>query len=87
MTFWLSAPLPLVPEDDTETIVPQGQEVATWASDEEPEIVFTTDERLVIAPPRLTQLRREVESLLIEHDRQATDGVAVAEDPPAPADD
>jgi len=59
LTFRLSAPFPLGPQDDTVAIIPQGTEVATQASEEQPEIIFTTDERLVIAPPRLTQVRRE----------------------------
>jgi predicted phage baseplate assembly protein len=58
LTFRLSVPFPLAPEDDTVAVVPQGSEVATRASDEEQEVIFTTDERLVIAPPKLTQLRR-----------------------------
>jgi predicted phage baseplate assembly protein len=58
LTFRLSAPFPLGPEDDTVAIVPQGTEVATRATEEEGEVIFTTDDRLVIAPPSLTQLRR-----------------------------
>ena len=58
LTFRLSAPFPLGPEDDTVTVVPQGTEVATWATDEEAEVIFTSDKKLVIASPRLTQLRR-----------------------------
>lgn len=58
LTFRLSAPFPLGPEDDTVAVVPKGTEVATRATEEEEEIIFTTDERLVIASPRLVQLRR-----------------------------
>jgi len=36
-------------------------EVATRLTEEEPEIIFTTDEKLTIVPPRLTQLRRAPE--------------------------
>ncbi len=61
LTFWLSAPFPLSPEDTTIAIVPQGTEVATISSEEEPEIVFTTDHRLSIIPPHLTQVRREAD--------------------------
>jgi predicted phage baseplate assembly protein len=61
LTFRLSAPFPLGPEDDTTTTVPQGTEVATWATEEEPEIIFTTDRKLAIAPPQLIQVRRETE--------------------------
>lgn len=60
LTFWLSAPFPLSPEDTTAAIVPQGTEVSTISSEEEPEIVFTTDQRLTISPPNLTQVRRGV---------------------------
>jgi predicted phage baseplate assembly protein len=59
ITFRLAIPFPVTPEDETTAYVPQGTEVATRPSEEEPEIVFTTDERLVIVPPKLTQLRRE----------------------------
>lgn len=59
LTFWLSAPLPLGPEDDTVVVVPQGTEVATRRTDEEEEVVFTTDVRLAIVAPQLSQLRRE----------------------------
>lgn len=58
LTFWLSAPFPLGPEDETHTIVPLGTEVATWPTPEEAEIVFTTEEELLLAPPRLVQFRR-----------------------------
>ncbi len=59
LTFWLSTPFPINPEDDTTAIIPQGTEIATRRSEEEEEIVFTTNERLEIIPPKLTQLRRE----------------------------
>ena len=61
LTFWLSTPFPITPDSTTAAVVPKGTEVATQQLDEEEEIVFTTDERLVIAPPRLVQLRREGE--------------------------
>ncbi len=61
LTFWLSAPFPLEPGDETTTVVPEGLEVSTWGSAQEDEIVFTTDEKLVISPPRLTQLRRQAD--------------------------
>jgi predicted phage baseplate assembly protein len=57
LTFRLSAPFPINPEDDTVAIVPQGTEVATRRTEEEEEVIFTTDNRLVIVPPRLSQLR------------------------------
>jgi predicted phage baseplate assembly protein len=59
LTFRLSTPFPISAEDSTVAVVPQGVEVATRATDEEREIIFTTDERLAILPPKLTQLRRE----------------------------
>jgi predicted phage baseplate assembly protein len=60
LTFRLSAPFPLGSEDRTTTVVPQGTEVATWvAAEGEPQVVFTTDEKLALAAPRVTQLRRE----------------------------
>jgi predicted phage baseplate assembly protein len=59
LTFWLSAPLPLGPEDDTVVVVTQGTEVATRRTDEEEEVIFTTDARLPIVAPQLNQLRRE----------------------------
>ena len=61
LTFLLSAPFPIMPEDDTVAIVPQGLEVMTRPTEEEEAIIFTTNERLVIAPPQLTQLRRETD--------------------------
>jgi len=61
LTFWLSVPFPLSPEDETVAIVPLGTQVATRGSDEAEEIIFTTDKELVIAPPPLTQLRREAD--------------------------
>ncbi|UCC85686.1 MAG: putative baseplate assembly protein [Anaerolineales bacterium] len=61
LTFYLSAPFPLGPEDETVAIVPRGLEVATLPTEEEEEVIFTTDQRLVIRPPRLTQLRREAD--------------------------
>ena len=61
LTFRLSVPLPLKPEDDTFTVVPQGLEVATRRTEDEAEIIFSTDERLLIAPPQLAHLRREEE--------------------------
>ena len=59
LTFWLSAPLPFGLEDDTVVVVPKGTEVATRRTDEESEVIFTTDRKLTIVPPRLTQLRRD----------------------------
>ena len=59
LTFRLSAPFPIQAGDDTPAIVPAGLEVATRATDEAPEVIFTTDEKQLIVPPQLTQLRRD----------------------------
>ncbi len=59
VTFYLSAPFPINPEDETVAVVPRGLEISTRPTEEEPEVTFTTDERVTIAPPRLAQLRRE----------------------------
>ena len=61
LTFRLSAPFPIAPGSDLATTVPAGTEVATRATDEEPEVIFTTDERLTIVPPVLAQLRTEAD--------------------------
>src|SRR5512141_122480 len=57
LTFRLSTPFPISAEDTTSAIVPAGIEVATRTTDEEKEVVFTTDARLLITPPHLTQMR------------------------------
>ena len=60
LTFRLSAPFPLGPEDRTATTIPLGTEVATWvAAEGEAQVVFTTDQARLLAAPQLTQLRRE----------------------------
>ncbi|HEY9076326.1 MAG TPA: putative baseplate assembly protein [Anaerolineaceae bacterium] len=56
LTFWLSVPLPITPENDDPVVVPQGIQVASPG--EGGEIIFTTSRKLSILPPRLTQLRR-----------------------------
>ena len=40
-------------------IVPQGVEVISRRVGEEEEVIFTTDRRLTVVPPKLAQLRRE----------------------------
>jgi predicted phage baseplate assembly protein len=57
LTFRLSAPFPLSPDDDTVAFVPQGLEIATQETPNAPQVVFTTDHALAIVPPRVTQLR------------------------------
>jgi predicted phage baseplate assembly protein len=60
LTFRLSVPFPINPGDQTSAVVPQGTEVATRATMEgEEETIFTTDDRLMVIPPVLMQLRRE----------------------------
>jgi predicted phage baseplate assembly protein len=59
LTFWLSVSLPLSPENDEPVVVPEGIEVASRQLDAEEEVIFTTDRKLVITPPKLAQLRRE----------------------------
>ena len=57
LTFRLAAPFPLTPEDTTTAVVPRGMEVATVGAPDAPEVVFTTEEPLLIVGPMLTQLR------------------------------
>jgi predicted phage baseplate assembly protein len=59
LTFYLSTPFPLAPEDDTVAGVPRGTEVATRKGDEEEEVIFTTEETLTLAGPILAQVRRD----------------------------
>lgn len=58
LLFRLAVPLPLRPQDETVAVVPKGTEIGTRILDDEPEVIFTTDERLMVVPPILTQLRR-----------------------------
>ncbi len=57
LTFWLSASLPISPENDQSVIVPVGMQVRSDSTDEE--ILFSTDRVLEIVPPKLFQLRKE----------------------------
>ncbi len=59
LTFRLSIPFPIIPEDTTDVTIPQGAEVATRETEEDREVIFTTDDRLLIAPPNLVQIRRQ----------------------------
>lgn len=59
LTFWLSADLPLNPEDDQTVIVPEGFEVRSELSDEE--VLFTTTRELEIFPPLLEHVRKDDE--------------------------
>ena len=61
LTFYLSVPFPINPDDEIQANVPKGLEITTRPSEEEEEITFTVDERLSILPPKLVQLRREAE--------------------------
>lgn len=58
VTFYLSVPFPINPEDETVVTIPQGLEVATRPSEEESEVTYTLDERLLLVAPRLVQVRR-----------------------------
>ncbi|MEJ2209156.1 MAG: putative baseplate assembly protein [Anaerolineae bacterium] len=57
VTFYLSVPFPISPEDETAVTIPRGLEIATRPTEEEGEITYTTDERLLLAAPRLVQVR------------------------------
>ena len=57
LTFRLAAPFPLTPEDTTTAVVPRGMEVAAEGAPDAQEIIFTTEEPLLIVGPKLTQLR------------------------------
>jgi predicted phage baseplate assembly protein len=57
VTFYLSVPFPITPEDETVVTIPQGLEIATRPTEEEGEITYTLDERLLLAAPRLVQVR------------------------------
>jgi len=61
LTFWLSVSLPINPGNREPVIVPQGIEVVSHAAGEEEAVTFTTDHKLTIVPPKLTQLRRAEE--------------------------
>lgn len=61
LTFWLSVLLPIAPNNDDPVVVPEGTQVVSRRVEDEQEIIFTTDRKLVIVPPRLTQLRRAAE--------------------------
>jgi len=61
LVFWLSVLLPIASNNDEPVIVPEGTQVASRRIEDEEEIIFTTDRKLVIVPPRLTQLRRAAE--------------------------
>ena len=61
LTFWLSVLLPIAANNDDPVIVPAGTQAVSRRVEDEQEIIFTTDSKLVIVPPRLTQLRRAAE--------------------------
>ncbi|MBI5879541.1 MAG: putative baseplate assembly protein [Chloroflexi bacterium] len=58
LLFRLATPLPIAPDDITTVRIPRSTEVATRATDEAAEVIFTTDAELMVVPPRLSQLRR-----------------------------
>lgn len=55
LTFWLSVPLPISPEEKFDVLIPQGIEVRSNLQVEE-EIVFSTDRDLRIQPPEMMYL-------------------------------
>jgi predicted phage baseplate assembly protein len=59
LTFWLSVSLPISPENDAPVVVPAGTEITAQQLDADEEVIFTTDRRLTVNPPKLDQLRRE----------------------------
>lgn len=58
LTFWLSVPLPINPEEKMEVLIPQGIEVRSNTQSEE-EIVFSTDRDLRIIPPEMLYLLKD----------------------------
>jgi predicted phage baseplate assembly protein len=63
LTFRLATGLPITPDDNTEVKVLQDTAVATRSpsassGDDAQEVIFTTDETLLITAPRIVQLRR-----------------------------
>jgi len=61
LTFYLSVPFPLNPGDDLQAVIPQGLEVTTRPTEEEREVTFTLDDRLVLNGPTLVQLRKDTD--------------------------
>ncbi|RPI82097.1 MAG: putative baseplate assembly protein, partial [Chloroflexi bacterium] len=61
LTFYLSAPLPISPEDDLIIAVPKGLEVTSRPNEEETPVTFTVDERLVLESPKMTQVRKQTD--------------------------
>ena len=57
LTFWLSAPLPFSPGSDQVVTVPESFEVRSENTDQE--VLFTTNRKLDIVPPLLSQVRKE----------------------------
>lgn len=62
VTFRLAVPFPVNDEDHSiSTTVPRGYEISARQAENEPEVIFTTDEPLQIGCPILSYLRREQE--------------------------
>ncbi|MCP4142897.1 MAG: putative baseplate assembly protein [Chloroflexi bacterium] len=59
LTFWLSVPLPITPENEQRVVIPQAFEVRSELTDED--VLFTTDTELEVVPPILEHLRKEGE--------------------------
>ena len=58
LTFWLSVPLPISPDNLQDVLIPAGQEVRTDSGEAE-EVIFSTDRQLRVTPPVLTQVLKE----------------------------
>ena len=59
LTFWLSVPLPITPENEQTVVIPQAFEVRSELTDED--VLFTTDTQLEVVPPILQHVRKEGE--------------------------
>ena len=58
LTFRLAAPFPLTPEDTTTAVVPRGMEVAAEGAPDAQEVIFTTEEPLLIVGPQANPTAR-----------------------------
>jgi len=60
LTFWLSVSLPISEENQQSVLIPRGFQVRSDFSSNE-EVVFSTDRKLNIFPPKLFQVRKSSE--------------------------
>jgi predicted phage baseplate assembly protein len=82
LTFWLSAPFPINPGEESMVVIPRGSEVATQPDEAGEEILFTTDAPLAIVSPVLTHLRREGEVTKNYYPRLGIETFYAFQDPP-----